>query len=238
MNFRLAQTLNPKIVSSDKVPTLVTAHSFLNNTHDKGPHCLNRGGTLAQCGLLLNERTGDVPVKRNYDSPRSHDGKFMPTNIQGVYREGSTIEVEFMITTHHKGHIEMSACPIIAKRSSAEGSRAASGMGMPVPTAECFQRFKLKFIKDEVYGAPQDPAYPERGYITPASKAKYVQPIPGEIPVLGAYYKMYFELPAGLSGDVVLLQWCEFVWGGSFVEFQVSLFVRNPYLLDYLTANR
>ena len=78
---------------------------------------------------------------------------------------------------------------------------------MPIPTEECFARNKLKFISDEFYGAPPDPNYPERAYIAPASKVDYMMPLPGEQPVVGAYYKMKFQLPMGVAGNVVLLQW-------------------------------
>ena len=65
-------------------------------------------------------------------------------------------------------------------------------------------------MSDELYGAPQDPEFPERAYIAPASVPQWSQ---GEGPggpgtgVTGALYKMKFELPKGLNGEVVLIQW-------------------------------
>ena len=119
----------------------------------------------------------------------------MKPNIQGTYTEGEMIEVEVMATTHHKGHFEFAICPIENK------------VPMEVPTQECFAKHKLKFIRDELYGAPQDVNYPERAYLAPAVKATWTNGENGEQPVVGAQYKLIFQLPYGVSGDVVLLQW-------------------------------
>jgi len=154
-------------------------------------HCLNRGGTMAQCGVI---------DARNYDRPENGLGLPLGPNVQGTYAEGETIEVEVMVTTHHKGHFVFSACPLLDSVSDFNGE-------MPVPTAECFERHQLRFVEDELYGAPADPRYPERAYIVPADKAQWMSGDPGELWVYGAYYKMKFELPVGVYGDVVLLQW-------------------------------
>jgi len=158
------------------------------------PHCLNMGGSLAQCGVLLG-KFEDVPFERNYDCPLNVYGDPMPSNIQGAYREGQIIEIDVLATTHHKGHFEFAVCPI------------DNVVPMPVPTEECFRDNKLTFVSDELYGAVPDPNYPERGYIAPASKATWSNGTPGEQPVVGAEYKMKFKLPEGVAGDVVLLQW-------------------------------
>jgi hypothetical protein len=123
-------------------------------------------------------------------------GDLMRPNIQGVYREGSVIDVEVLVTTHHKGHFVFSVCPIDPKK-----------VPMEIPTAECFARTELKFVSDELYGAPPDPDHPERAYIAPASEATWSNGPPGEQPVVGAEYKMKFRLPDGIAGDLVLLQW-------------------------------
>lgn len=104
----------------------------------------------------------------------------MPPNIQGVYSEGGLIDVEVMVTTHHKGHFEFSVCPLELEAASP----------MPLPTAACFAANKLRFVSDELYGAPQDPRYPERAYITPASVANWTNGRPNEQPVYGASYNM------------------------------------------------
>ena len=124
----------------------------------------------------------------------------MPTNIQGVYQEGAQIEVEVLVTTHHKGHFVFSICPIIASSESSDSA-------MPIPTKECFARNKLTFLSDELYGAPPDPNYPERAYIAPATVPEWSNGLPGEQSVVGATYKMKLQLPMGVAGEVVLLQW-------------------------------
>ena len=159
-----------------------------------GPHCLNRGGTLAQCGVHFGVLNGKE-FSRNYDRPLNTKGEPMAPNIQEVYAEGSAIDVEVVVTTHHKGHFEFSVCPI------------EDLTPMSVPTADCFARNKLKFVSDNMYGAPQDPHYPERAYITPASMATWTGGSPDEQPVWGASYKMTFQLPPGITGEIVLLQW-------------------------------
>ena len=58
------------------------------------------------------------------------------------------IDVESVLTAHHKGHFELKACPI------APGE---------VPTQSCFDNNKLTFVEDKLYGAPADLLYPERG---------------------------------------------------------------------------
>jgi len=164
------------------------------------PHCLNRGGTLAQCGISPASSAGGVD--RNYDTPKNVNNDPMSTNLQGIYRQGDVIDIEVLVTTHHKGHFEFAICPI-------NGGDSDDNMPMEVPTAECFKNNKLQFISDELYGAPPDPSYPERAYIAPASIVTWTN---GEEngeqqPVTGAPYKMKFKLPEGIYGETVLLQW-------------------------------
>ena len=46
--------------------------------------------------------------------------------MQGIYNEGGVIEVEVLVTTHHKGHFEFAACAI------------GNASPMPIPSEECF----------------------------------------------------------------------------------------------------
>ena len=88
-------------------------------------------------------------------------------------------------TAHHKGHFTFKACPI------------SSGQQ---PTQACFDANRLRFISG--HGANFDPNYPDRAYIPPAP--------PGTQAANGSGrwdYQYRFQLPAGLSGDRVLLQW-------------------------------
>jgi len=147
-----------------------------------------------------------LPWVRNYDTPLNSRGDPMPPNIQATYMEGDIITVEMMVTTHHKGHFVISACPIVPILDA--GSTIDDWLPMAVPTQECFDAYKLTFVEDELYGAPPDPNYPERAYIAPAMVAQWTSGVgPVEQPVLGAEYKMKFQLPEGLNGEVVLIQW-------------------------------
>jgi len=163
------------------------------------PHCLNRGGILAQCGISPASSAGGVD--RNYDTPKNVNNEPMSTNLQGIYRQGDIIDIEVLVTTHHKGHFEFAVCPI-------NGGDSDDNMSMEVPTADCFTQNKLQFISDELYGAPIDSQYPERAYIAPASIVTWTNGDENnEQPVTGAPYKMKFKLPEGIYGDTVLLQW-------------------------------
>ena len=72
------------------------------------PTCLNRGGTLARCGVL-RPGSGD---ERNYDFPSNAFGDPMPANPQGAYEEGGIMDVEVVLSAHHKGHFVFKACAV------------------------------------------------------------------------------------------------------------------------------
>ena len=76
------------------------------------------------------------------------------------------------------GHFEFHACPI----SPGE-----------VPTQACFDSNPLTFVEDLSYGANPDPNYPERAYIPNAGVGSW-------------NYRHRYQLPAGLTGDLVLIQ--------------------------------
>jgi chitinase len=146
---------------------------------DSCPHCLSRGGTGAICGTA-----GGAP---KYDIPLSAGGSLMPADPQMQYAKGQEIEVDILLTAHHKGHFEFFACPI------AHGE---------VPTANCFESYPLEFISDPLYGAPKDPNYPNRAYIAPATRVETKT-----VGLSGNYYRFKMKLPNNLTGDLVLLQW-------------------------------
>lgn len=57
--------------------------------------CLNIGGTAARCGIV-----GD----RNYDFPKNGVGTALPNSVQATYQAGSLIDLDVILTAHHKGH--------------------------------------------------------------------------------------------------------------------------------------
>jgi Lytic polysaccharide mono-oxygenase, cellulose-degrading/Chitin recognition protein len=146
------------------------------------PHCLNRGGPLAACGLVDD---------RNYDFPPNAIGGTMPPNIQGTYTAGSQLDVDVVLTAHHMGHFEFYACPITSPNQK--------------PTQACFKSNPVKVLRDVLYGAPADPNYPNRAYIPPLTYPGIISFTGGSVP--GTLYRYVVELPANLQGDLVLLQW-------------------------------
>lgn len=119
------------------------------------PHCLNRGGSLARCGL-----TDDNGGIRNYDTPRNALLGQMPTKIQAEYTQGQDVVLDVTLTAHHKGHFVFSACPI----SPGE-----------IPTQECFDANQLTFVEDLLHGANYDPNYPGRFCLDGVFLLSYIQ---------------------------------------------------------------
>ena len=149
------------------------------------PHCLNRGGSRAQCGI-----SEDPQGTRNYDTPKNALGGQMPTMIQATYTQGQDVILDVVLTAHHKGHFVFSGCPI----SPGE-----------IPTKECFDKYPLTFVEDMLHDANYDPNYPERAYIAPVNDPNYV-PVVGSTRTIMEYsFKM--RLPSDLYGDLVLIQW-------------------------------
>jgi hypothetical protein len=108
---------------------------------------------------------------------RNYDLEF--TGFQATYSSGQTVDFDIELTAHHWGHFVLKACPI------RPGERA---------TQACFDRYPLRFVSGE--NANPHPNYPDRAYLPPPRTAG------GR-----ASYRYKFQLPQGLSGDLVLLQW-------------------------------
>jgi Lytic polysaccharide mono-oxygenase, cellulose-degrading len=125
---------------------------------------------------------------RNYDANLNVFGQPMPPAPQARFLQGQEIELDVLLTAHHKGHFEFSACPITPGE---------------VATEACFKRYPLTFVSDPLYNAPKDVNYPNRAYIAPLALA-----IPDNTNGLpGVFYRFRFKLPSNLSGELVLLQW-------------------------------
>ncbi|KAL7521899.1 hypothetical protein ACHAWX_006594 [Stephanocyclus meneghinianus] len=149
------------------------------------PHCLNRGGSLAECGIAQE--------MRNYDTPKNALGGPMPTNIQATFTQGQDVIVNVTLTAHHKGHFEFAVCAI----SSGE-----------VPTKECFGQNKLTFVEDLIYGANYDPNYPYRAYVAPVDVVVDGEYVPNYGTTEGLMdFSFKMRLPPNVYGDLVLLQW-------------------------------
>jgi hypothetical protein len=71
----------------------------------------------------------------------------MPWKSESTFLEGQEITVKSVLTTNHAGHMDLFVCPL--------GDAS---------TQACFDQNPAVFVKDNLYGGPQDPNYPSRGY--------------------------------------------------------------------------
>ena len=133
---------------------------------------------------------------RNYDYPKNALGGDLSPVVQACYAEGDVVELDVILTAHHMGHFSYKACAINAGE---------------VASQECFDSNPLTFMEDVLYGSLPDPDYPNRAYI-PRADASFIQKDGG------GHYKFShrFKLPAGLSGELVLIQW-HYITGNSCV---------------------
>jgi hypothetical protein len=133
------------------------------------------------CAHCLNANQGVCGISEqgiDYDAWLDVTGEAMPWISQQEYEEGQVIEVHSHLTANHAGHMMIRACAM-GKES----------------TQECFNNNRLEFVEDVAFGMPKDPAYPDRGYYHGGAGAN------------GFDYVMRFQLPPGLAGEKVLLQW-------------------------------
>ena len=169
------------------IPSDVQAHGYLKSPRSRNWVARQQG--IEYNAQSLNKKAGYETCGRS-PQPRNYNTWSSNTFNEHTYAVGQQIDVEVTFTAHHKGHFVLKACPI------SSGGTA---------TQACFDNNKLRFISGE--GANFDPNYPERAYIPP--------PPPGtQDPNTGAgvngytwNYRYKFQLPPGLSGDRVLLQW-------------------------------
>ena len=180
---------------------LLPPSSLATNTQHAGPHCLNLGGTLGQCGIKLGwglSRGKLDQSYRDYDVPLNVHGDVMPRNIQADYSEGQIVTLASNIVAYHRGHLEFRACPITWGEA---------------PTKECFEQHPLEFVEDVLYGSVKDERYPERAYLAPTNVPPsqavnydvHSSPTGAQDPGMRFVFRM--KLPDGLSGHLVLLQW-------------------------------
>jgi hypothetical protein len=135
-----------------------------------------------------------VVAGRNYDFPKNSLGGDLAPNVQACYGEEDVVELDVVLTAHHMGHFSYKACAINAGE---------------VASQECFDSNPLTFVEDVLYVSLPDPDYPDRAYI-PRADAPFIQKDNG-----GDYkFSHRFRLPAGLSGELVLLQW-HYITGNS-----------------------
>ena len=101
-------------------------------------HCLNTKSASDVCGV---GQTG------KYDNWVDTNGDLMPWKSEATFVEGQEITVKSVLTTNHAGHMDLFVCPL--------GDDS---------TQACFEKNPAVFVKDILYGGPQDSSYPSRGY--------------------------------------------------------------------------
>eukprot|EP00565_Helicotheca_tamesis_P009066 CAMPEP_0185725884 /NCGR_PEP_ID=MMETSP1171-20130828/2013_1 /TAXON_ID=374046 /ORGANISM="Helicotheca tamensis, Strain CCMP826" /LENGTH=807 /DNA_ID=CAMNT_0028394107 /DNA_START=1 /DNA_END=2420 /DNA_ORIENTATION=+ len=149
---------------------------------DHDPMSLNRGGI---CGVGPTQLNSTHYI--NYAHPPNYSGGLMPKNVQATFLQEQEVEFEVVLTAHHMGHIEYKACPLEKHGDT--------------PTQECFDNHPLTFVQDLSYGLPPDSNYPNRLYVPPPGQMTSFGNPPGKV------MRHKFRLPAGLNGDLVLIQW-------------------------------
>jgi len=154
------------------------------------PHCINRQAP----GMICGETQPGVPYAE-YTYPKDMYGNTLKKPmLQAQWKEGDIVPIEFVTTTHHYGHIEVYGCCDEKL------------------THECLEKNPLTFVKDELYGAPPHPEYPERGYVAPlhyhqgAYTGNMYRQNGGEN-LGGMPFKHLYRVPEGLSGDRCVMLW-------------------------------
>ena len=134
----------------------------------------------------------------------------MKARVQESYSQGDKIQVDVVLTAHHKvrstlvfspliiqqksessfvqGHFEFSACPI---------------QHGEIPQQDCFDKYQLTFVKDLLYGGVADENYPERAYVAPMKYSLQES----DSNTNEVSYSFLMQLPRDLHGDLVLIQW-------------------------------
>ena len=160
-------------------------------------HCLNRYNGFAPTADTVDASYCGVTQdgERGYTDVIAHDGSVIrEPPVRATLTAGEELDVEFTITAHHKGHVEVGVCCLDPQKTSA------------ADMVSCFKDNKATFVRDEYYNAPVDEGYPKRGYIAPPSDN-----ILGTSSASTGYsdmpFKMVYKLPEGQSGDRCLLQW-------------------------------
>lgn len=116
----------------------------------------------------------------------------MPANPQATYVQGQMVNVEVVLSAHHRGHFIFKAC-LVSSTSEA-------------PTQACFDEHPLTFVRDELYGAPKDDKFPYRAYVAPPF---HPQRRNSDKPTFeeAMLFRYVLQLPPDVSGELVLLQW-------------------------------
>ena len=137
-----------------------------------------------------------------YTFPKNVYGdEMLAPPVVAKYLEGEEIAVGFSVTTHHYGHVEARVCCDFRPGEDTNGTQA------------CFDAGELAFVRDELYDAPPDLAYPGRGHLAPLEFSEVGHAAgnnfrnDGSEDLGGMPFHHTFRLPRGVYGDRCVLQW-------------------------------
>ncbi len=161
------------------IPAAVFGHGYL-----KSPRSRNFAAFEDRRGEWEPQSANRKSATETCGTINARNYDFLPSGVQATYSSGQTVDFEIVMTAHHKGHFELKACPISPGQTA---------------TQACFDRNPLRFVSGE--NANPDPNYPFRAYLPPANP-------PAAENGAGLWpYRYRYQLPQGLTGDLVLLQW-------------------------------
>ena len=161
------------------------AHGFLKTPRSRNYVAWQNSGLTQEYNpASLNRKASHETCGRSPSGQNGINYNTLSNGIVATYNSGQQIDVEVEIRAHHNGHFELKACPI-----------SPGG----VASQACFDSNRLRFVSGPRSG---DTNYPFRAYL-PRFWGRIPEDYPG--PPLTYWYK--FQLPSGLSGDRVLLQW-------------------------------
>ena len=123
-----------------------------------------------------------------------------------TFQTGSTVTLEVVVTTHHRGHFEFSLCDM----GTVQGDRV---------TQSCLNQHRLQRAPGSAGTSPIDAAYPGRYYLEPScatadTAGKYPGTVDGSTPdyverwhASAQKMRADYVLPPGLVCDHCVLQW-------------------------------
>ena len=168
------------------IPSAVFGHGYLKSPRSRNFAAYQDGrGEYEPWSANRKPATGTcgtIAGTRNYD--------FLPSGVQATYSSGQIVDFDIDLTAHHKGHFVFKACPISPGQTA---------------TQACFDRNPLRFVSG--MNANPHPSYPDRAYLPPANPPANNGAHPQFASGGRWSYRYQLQLPQGLSGDLVLLQW-------------------------------
>ena len=161
------------VASFAYLSTYVEGHGYLKSPRsrnwysspDSGSHEYGNPRAWEYCPHCLNLKAADsvcTTGAQDYDNWVDSNGTPFPWTNQGVYTEGTEIEIEAVLSANHAGHIELFVCP--------DGEDS---------TIECLLSNPLTFVRNvNDPEGPFDEFYPGRGFVSGSVDHKFIYKLP------------------------------------------------------------